>query len=252
MRPIILALLFFGFHVSVDASQLSVVRLFSEITYETHIAGGLFSRDRSLEFSSVTQGSGFVLTTRDGPYIVTAAHVLVGPSQLSGVGEGKNFVDLNSPRATLVGHSFRVRVGELSLRPTAFFLDRDRDVAVLSLSAEHWTQVRVPGFSLRSSGPVPVRSDVTVYGFPGRASAAMLHTARVAEVQREFFSLDRSLGAGFSGGPVVDSRNRLIGMISRSTETHTRAVSMNVIEDIMRDLSSKMLPLAEPHFVYTK
>lgn len=152
MRAFGFLLLFFGLNIAADASQLSVVRLFSEITYETSVSGGYFARDRSHEFTSVTQGSGLVLIAGNSQYIVTAAHVLVGPSQLAVVGEGENRVDHNSPRATLTGHSFRVRVGELSLRPTAFFLDRDRDVAVLSLSAEDWRQVRVPSFELRQTG----------------------------------------------------------------------------------------------------
>ena len=47
MRSFIFVLLFLAFHSAVDASQLPVVRLFSEITYETHVAGGFFSRDRT-------------------------------------------------------------------------------------------------------------------------------------------------------------------------------------------------------------
>ena len=233
-----------------DASQLPVVRVFGEITYEVQLAGGFFSRHRSYEFKSVTQGSGFVLTTRNGPYIVTAAHVLAGPAYLAVVGDGDVIVDLSSPRATLTSQSFRVRVSELSLRPVSIFLDRDRDVAILALSSDDWRQLRTPSFRLWQLSPSTIRSQVTIYGFPGQASAPTLHTARVADIQRDFFSVDQSFGPGFSGGPVVDARNRLMGMVSRSTETHTRAVSQTVIEDIMRDLSSKMSPLTEPHVIY--
>lgn len=234
---------------SAHTSTLPVVKIFSEVSYEVLVAGGMLSRDRTHQFSTIGHGTGFVMETSQGRFIVTAAHVLAGPAKPTTIGDGKTQVDLTAANVSLTNHQVRVRVGEISIRPSAVYLDRPRDVAVLALSDDDWRLVGSPPFNIRQLATPAARTEVTVYGFPGQASAPMLRRATVLEVQRDFFTINENLSGGFSGGPVVDSGERLVGMVLRSAETQARILNAGIIDQIARNLRSQLQALGEPHVI---
>jgi S1-C subfamily serine protease len=230
-------------------STLPVVKVFSEVSYEVFVAGGILSRNRTHQFSTIGHGTGFVVQTSEGRFIVTAAHVLAGPAKPTRLGDEETQIDLTADNVSLTSHKVRVRVGEISLRPNGVYLDRHMDVAVLALSDDDWRLVESPSFRIRQLSTPTARTEVTVYGFPGQASAPMLRRATVLEVQRDFFTINENLGGGFSGGPVVDSGDRLIGMVLRSAETQARILNAGVIDQIARNLRSQLQALGEPHVI---
>jgi S1-C subfamily serine protease len=234
---------------SAHTSTLPVVKIFSEVSYEVLVAGGMLSRNRTHQFSTIGHGTGFVIETSEGRFIVTAAHVLAGPAKPTRLGDEKTQVDLTAANVSVTNHQIRVRVGEISVRPDAVYLDRQRDIAVLALSDDDWRLVGSPPFSLRQLATPTARAEVTVYGFPGQASAPMLRRATVLEVQRDFLTINENLGGGFSGGPVVDSGDRLVGMVLRSADTQARILSAGIIDQIAHNLRSQLQALGDPHVI---
>ncbi len=149
------------------------------------------------------QGSG-ALTTADG-YVITAGHVAMDPLSRQVAAECEvGFVD------------------DQSLEPTTFFkasvvhvifeAKTDRDFAVLKLGD------RISG---SGSLPAPLATDefaavgtaVTAYGYPG-GSPQRLETGsgRITAFDRGTIESDAVITQGYSGGPVLDAADRLVGV----------------------------------------
>jgi S1-C subfamily serine protease len=145
-------------------------------------------RIRTVGCERLGTGSGFVL---ENGLIVTNRHVIGQPRTVA--------------ISTWDGRSFDARVEGISL---------DADLAIIEVSTTD-----LPAATLRT-GPVAVGESIAVIGYPGGGSATIT-TGRLVSISEEtildqegpFLIVDAEVRQGNSGGPVVDERGAVIGVI---------------------------------------
>jgi S1-C subfamily serine protease len=198
----------------------SPVKIFSETKYVLETKGRLYGSTVT-EKRVVRTGTGFLVKAKCGALVVTAAHVASGPVYPAEVVEGESRTKIDGDRVRVRASTFRVRVGDMSFRPLRILVDREADVALLSLGDE---ALGLLSLGLFDPGDAPPRAgdEVSVWGFPGTTVPQLGRGMLVTAVEKFYFALNRPLDVGFSGGPVVGAGNSLCGVILRSSDRQTR------------------------------
>jgi hypothetical protein len=198
----------------------SPAKIFSETKYVVETKGRLFGSTIK-EKRVIRTGAGFLVNVEGGALLVTAAHVASGPVYPGEIVEGKSKTKIDGDRVRVTASTFRVRVGDLSFPPSRILVDREADIALLSLNDEALGLLSLGSFDL--GGVPPVAGDaVAVWGFPGTTVPQLGNGLLVAAVEKLYFALNRPLDVGYSGGPVVGTSDRLLGVILRSSDKQTR------------------------------
>ncbi|WP_372366054.1 bifunctional trypsin-like peptidase domain-containing/SEL1-like repeat protein [Candidatus Uabimicrobium sp. HlEnr_7] len=216
---IITLLLFFASHFLFAQKSDKIVHIASEIEYkctyqEPRKLWGTTTKTST--FSEIVSGAGFLI----GDYIITARHVVTGkmPSQIAKLGK----IDFSLKNNKIHSSNCRVRVSSSSFTPTTIYISPDKDIAILKLSKEDSRLLTLKQLSLSSTSPV-IEQKVKAWGFPSTVNPQVKTDLLVTSVKNEWFVLDKPLGSGFSGGPVIDSSG-VIGIISRSEKKQSRIV----------------------------
>lgn len=163
--------------------------------------------------SARTTGTGFIVRDK---YLVTCAHTLEG----KGVGEEIEYFNYNEFSA-ISRHKGKI-----------LYIKSEWDIALVSLSREHQasknisfeegnislefphgTVVKAAGFPMYKAGNPPYIAQALV-------SSWLKNRLGVKEI-----IVDRPLYSGMSGGVVLDSNSKLIGIISRGAEDVSRSAS---------------------------
>jgi S1-C subfamily serine protease len=209
----------------------SVVKVFSETVYKMTVRRSWYWWwTGKPEVLDLRTGSGFLVQRAGAVYLVTAAHVVCGePTPASVTDKDTKSVYTISASTLLDSVTFRVRVSSLSFQPTMIAIDRERDIAILTLDDKKLQKLNLRALYFSEDVPVP-EQEVRVWGFP-QTSTPQFQDAKVTAVQREFFVLNQSLDEGFSGGPVLNlnSSATLAGILSRRLEKQSRCVGHSII-----------------------
>jgi S1-C subfamily serine protease len=184
----------------------------------------------SLGCGGIVTGTGIPL---GNGYVVTNAHVVSGTTSHT----------IQRPDGT-------------TLRATVVYFDPERDVAVLS----------VPGFNGpgMTFGPASRGTEGAVIGYPGGSSErvvpAVVDGQVTAEgrdiynqklVTRQIFVLQASVHPGNSGGPLIDLKGRVLGMVfatSASDPNQAYALTDDEIQPDIRDAEANPSPRDVSHF----
>lgn len=203
--------------------SVTCVKVFSETAYKLEIKGRIYGSTVK-EIRPTRAGAGFLVLSGRGPLLVTAAHVVCAPPRPERiVDDGSKTIRIDGERTTVKSASFRVRVGDLSFQPSRILVDRDCDTALMSLGEEALALLRLSAFELALPAP-EVGAKVKAWGFPGTSVPQLKEGMLVAAIEKGYFALNSSIDPGFSGGPLVDSDGKLLGMVVRSTEQQTRCI----------------------------
>jgi S1-C subfamily serine protease len=170
------------------------------------------------------RGAGFIVDSRG--YIVTSRRLVAGPGPV---------------RVTL--HDGR------TIPVTVVSRDPSADVAVLRVSAAGLTAAR-----LGTSSGLRVGDPLLALG-PSRASGPVRTAATLSRMGSgggEPLALDVPLAAGAGGGPLLNARGEVVGVVSetRGGRAPATAIPIDRIKPILRDLGSppptaeRALPLA--------
>ena len=170
------------------------------------------------------QGSGVILSS-DG-YIVTNKHVVGSGTDFSIV-----FSDESSARATLVGY------------------DSLSDIAILKTEKEGLVPME-----LGSSEDLTVGQTLLAIGNPygytwsltsGMVSGVerMVSTSTSASVIPNMIQTDALLNPGNSGGPLLDTQGRMVGLVSSiySTSGSAQGISFALPVESVRDIAEKII-----------
>ncbi len=196
------------------------VKVFSETRYLVRTKGRFYGSTVE-EKRVVRTGAGFLVRSDGARLLVTAAHVASGPASPAEIVEGESRVKVDGKRVSVERSTFRMRVGDLSLPPARILVDRAADVAIVSLDDESLALLGPGGFDLAGGAP-SAGDEVAVWGFPGTTVPQLGRGLLVSAVEETYFALNQPLEEGFSGGPVVGSGKRLLGVILRSSARQTR------------------------------
>ncbi len=170
------------------------------------------------------QGSGVILSS-DG-YIVTNKHVVGSGTDFSIV-----FSDESSARATLVGY------------------DSLSDIAILKTEKEGLVPME-----LGSSEDLTVGQTLLAIGNPygytwsltsGMVSGVerMVSTSTSASVIPNMIQTDALINPGNSGGPLLDTKGRMVGLVSSiySTSGSAQGISFALPVESVRDIAEKII-----------
>jgi S1-C subfamily serine protease len=195
-------------------------------------------------------GSGFLLDTPEGAFVVTARHVVEGPIALAEIKVGDTtYKSDTSGFDSITRSSERIRLGDKSLQPNAIWLDQsadDRlDLAVMSVAETAPLGVRLLKPAKASKG-----DEVELYGFPATergpdeeaqernsGARAVANLSRrpqiVTSLERNYFVTEGTepASSGFSGGPVLNADGEVVGMIIRSSGGQTRCIYIATVLD---------------------
>jgi S1-C subfamily serine protease len=162
----------------------------------------IIGRIRAFATFPISSGSGFVFAT--GGYILTNNHVVDGP--------GKVFVRIAGEKrdipAEVVGASAQVDLAVIKM--TGEFPEL-KPLPVATLSLARGTEVVALGY--------PLPQDFGNLGFPTKEDLKLTRgpiSAPPTPTER-FYVLDMRVNHGNSGGPLVDMRGEVVGIVSAKT-----------------------------------
>ena len=210
------------------------------------------------EVKSVAFGSAFAIRSGERVLLVTAAHVVRLPAQITSItsGSGTQY-DTSDGETKIERGPVRIRVGGASARPVRVMVDEPMDVALIELEPQ---DLRAIGIDPLKTGTTARDAEVKIWGFPAiartdrngkplpaapSASQTSQRTdvtdVRATEVICAPLNGVETRG-GFSGGPIVDRSGRAVGMIMRSTPETTRCRSIAAIEELARTFEVRSSP----------
>ncbi len=171
----------------------------------------------------VSQGSGFQLK---GTGIVTCAHVVSENNKL--------FENLEIYKHSDVNKRYKINVERICSH---------RDVAICSIQE---VDGKLPQFCTieRSERIVAIQDDVKLLGFPGHAPSHSYYIvdSKVAKTYIESavdkFEIDKLIRSGNSGGPIINSHSKVIGMALKGITEGGGKNGCLLISEIDKVLSS--------------
>jgi S1-C subfamily serine protease len=144
-------------------------------------------------------------------------------------------VSIGDGLALTVAHSFEetravqlVGAGGVEVDAEVVMLDRDRDIAVLAFQQNAFGPVAAQGLEMRSDADDPLdEARVVIHRLDGTFVAPVTILRRVSvtldgEGRRQGIEIEAEIERGDSGAPIVDDKDRIIGMVfaaSRAGET---------------------------------
>ena len=173
------------------------------------------------ERQSNGQGSGVIIDAKG--LIVTNNHVVRGARQiLVGLSDGR------------------------SVKGEVLAFDAPTDIAVLKIKADHliaaeWADsddLEIGGLVWAAGSPYGLDRSVTFGILSGKNRAGLAGTAH-----QDFLQTDVAVNPGNSGGPLIDSRGRVVGIntaiVGQSYQGISFAIPSNVVKDIYTRLINK-------------
>jgi S1-C subfamily serine protease len=179
------------------------------------------------EVKSVAFGSAFAIRSGERVLLVTAAHVVRLPAQITSITSGSGTQYDTSDGETKIERGPVLRaigIDPLKTGTTA----RDAEVKIWGFPAIARTDRNgKPLPAAPSASQTSQRTDVTDV----RATEVICAPLNGVETR-----------GGFSGGPIVDRSGRAVGMIMRSTPETTRCRSIAAIEELARSFEVRSSP----------
>lgn len=226
-----------------DTFRSVITRVYSETNYEYTFRVTLpWPGERAGSVTHAGAASGFAIRHNGQLFILTSAHVISGPAKPDRMTDPK--ADRVVARNQITSSKFRVRVSELSFRPDHILVDAASDLAILTLPDGAEEVLRLHEFELATSRP-SVRDIASIWGFPGTGHQQMKEGFRITDLQSNFFVINESLEPGFSGGPVVDKNQFLLGVASRSTANQARVSNLNAIRNLLGRFDAESVPYVD-------
>jgi RNA-directed DNA polymerase len=169
----------------------------------------------------VPQGSGFQC---EDIGIITCAHVVSD--------NGKTFDNLEVFKHDAPADKYKLKVERICSH---------RDVAICSILVEEGREPPKNNVS-RSVGKVKMGQDVKLLGFPAYAPGRgyFMVDAKVAQIYRQSavnkFEIDALIREGNSGGPIIDSESKVVGIAlegARKEAGNNGCLQISEIEDVL-------------------
>jgi len=168
--------------------------------------------------SSDVLGSGFIVS-KDGR-IVTNLHVIK---------------DLNTA-------NIQLPTGEVFDSLSVLATDERRDLAIVKIAG-----FNLPVLELGNSDALTVGDQVLIVGTPrgleGTVTAGILSSVRDSGAAFKVLQTDAAVNPGNSGGPLVNTKGQVIGVVSfklRSAEGLNFAIPINYVRGLLNDLHEPM------------
>jgi hypothetical protein len=219
-----------------NSPQQQVIFVSADISItmkESGLAWG--TNDKS--YHQANRGTAFAAEIANKRYLVTAAHVLsINPKASSLSIKGK-LIALGTDKKGLpimTEQHTGIRIGELSIIPASVRFDFSHDLAVMELSQDDWEKLDGIVLHTLSKQSPSVEDEVKVWGFNASSSAAQqLKTAKVNFVTDLIIDVNQPVEGGFSGGPLLDQSNRVIGVVVRSEAAAALAVPVDFLKSVV-------------------
>jgi hypothetical protein len=199
------------------------------------------------QFKQPSPGSAFVVHTDKilkRTFLFTAAHVVGAPSEWLQDNSGK-----------VSGRTIRVRRQDdnetmkiITDKVAVIAEDQEKDVAVLAIAEES-----LPSLPVASSTHLRQNDLTSLMGFPAadeRFISKLLHIRRL-DFSNFRIELDGPADGGQSGGPVMDSAGRVVGIASENNDRQNPRFHRAAIVSVALDLLNRYLSqFARPQLAF--
>ncbi|NUM32956.1 MAG: trypsin-like peptidase domain-containing protein [Candidatus Brocadiae bacterium] len=220
----------FLFHANPTVTQEkkydNVVKITCQLKYQYKEFGWIWNSEKTI--STIIYGTGFVL---DGK-IVTSKHVVCGlalEDYQAIQGEDGNIVQFNKNVILEKLIESKVRIGGLGIEPERIYISLKYDLAFLKISSEALETLRLQKLNV-SHEEMYVGKKVEAWGFPSTSNPQVNIDLKITSIKDDWFVLNQSLEPGFSGGPIIDQNNHVLGIISRSEAKQSRIIAVNIMQ----------------------
>jgi len=179
-------------------------------------------------------GSGIIMSspTKSGVFVISNRHVVSGarPEDIS--------IRLSAPDGRV-------------LRPTKIWMDKDTDVAVLSVNAAglrtgKWgdsDRLKIGHLVLAMGSPFGLSQSVT-FGIVSAKGRRSLRLGSGTDVlNQDFIQTDAAINPGNSGGPLIDMRGRVIGINTAiaSSSGGNDGIGFSIPSNLVRKVMNELL-----------
>lgn len=227
------------------------IKVFSEITYDVD-HDGFWGKNR-ISGSVISSGSAYLVSVNGTIYVITAAHVVKGPAwdHIGSIkikdedGQQKEITLNPQTKDKVISSQSRIRISHSSIPPRRLLVDADNDLAVMELWPENYSVIGARRFTIGSELP-HIGDGVTIWGYPAgpRAQASDILTVTEMSVAG-LITLNKTIESGYSGGPIVNQRNELMGTVQRANHRQSFGTSNRVLSAILNRFASMAIPYTE-------
>ena len=254
---------------TIEDSSLITVPVFSEQTYHCVFPrrynpagkdGARFSLDGNE--SLIGFGSGFFLQSDSGPLFITARHT-IHQDNLGGIAIDGAMYKADDEDESITRVGARTRVSGLAIKPTKIMIAEDLDLAIMQLPEATIKTIKPRILKTLSSRPT-VGMEAQMYGYPpiedvnaegattttltpyGRQDLVQYAVSHVSPVELTLNGgLSDSTEGGFSGGPVLDEKGQVMGMVIRADRNQTRCIQISEIMKHMKKFDKEAVEYAD-------
>lgn len=187
-------------------------------------------------------GSGYQIQSNGTRYIVTAAHVILGEDlndkTVSGVDPDTKdtiTVTIGPKDQAIRSTTTRIRIGYLSVPPRAILLDRNADLAVMSLWPDHQNSIPASVFICDATRYPELGQSLNSWGFPDTPDPQMQRDLIVTAINaRRTITVNAEIPNGFSGGPLLSADGKtLFGTVLSGSKRQSYAGANSLTADLL-------------------
>ncbi|MCY3743721.1 MAG: tetratricopeptide repeat protein [Candidatus Poribacteria bacterium] len=121
---------------------------------------------------------------------------------------------------------------------TVTMFDVENDLVILKISGEG------PPLPLENSDTVEIGESIIAVGYPGRKYKVMAGTIHSTKDGGNLLVTTADSSSGSSGGPVLNSKNQVIGVHARSDNSYSFEIPSNILKGLLA-VSERTEPLVE-------
>lgn len=221
------------------------------ITRPLNIQRGHLTRVDTVE-CAIRFGSAFAYKSGDRVVLVTAAHVMPDAGSISELAAANGKVYTKADNYTIEQGPCKIRIGGVAIKPTRVIkaaADDELDVALMEIDSEDLSALNL---EVLVAGPVKLGEEgIWMWGFPalhqsdaeGKPMPSVPNASQTAQASKVTEVRPREVvctplngketRGGFSGGPVLNAKGQVVGMITRSTAETTRCCAMPAIDKLV-------------------
>ncbi len=211
-----------------------LIRVFSR-----HYLKGNNNKGEQANVDFVVHGAGGLISIGNRLYVVTAKHVIIPNTEIKKVKLSEKSDPIEFKNISTI--ESQILIGGFGVQPKSVMVSENEDFCILLLSDQDrniilksYNKDRYAPLSIINENPIENPSGMTaeVWGFPAQHNP-QVERVLVSASAKKFFSLNKALLRGYSGGPVFilndeTKQKEFAGIIIRADEKANQSIVLPI------------------------